>query len=368
MTSSSTPHVLASVKQSSERGDTSSHVADKQQAQQQHQYPQHQPRWTTNIENSPPTTESRAPWIPPTFSTDIHPPRDPHYHQDYHQGFQQPSTIATSSTAAQSLPPPPFNPTKYTPGQARAPTPGKSKTPTPSREPPAGKRPPGRPRKHPVVPDAPSFAITRVDNDGHTNAAIIPRHTAPFDFGLAESSSSSGSRARIGASIPREPSIVAPTPSHSSRDFDNARFFAGTRSAYPPQPPPASLSANPFASRSSTGPFTPWGSSGLPYGSPGVPIPPTPYQILPTPTTLLSRQNPASSSVEADGYFIIRNAIPSALFQGVIELIEQGLPVMVEQETERTYVTPMQALRVRDEFMSVSVFNALPITPIMIPN
>ena len=185
--------------------------------------------------------------------------------------------------------------------------------------------------------------------------------TAPFAFGFTGSSSSSSSRERSGTSIPSSPSSVTSNPSYTSRELDDSRLLPNTCSAYPLRSPPSPTPSPPW---SPTGSLTASGSSSLPYGSPGVQIPPTPYQILPTPKPSESRQDRAFSSVEADGCLMIRRAVPPALLQDVVGMIYKGLPVMARQETEQMYETPIQALRVRDEFVLVCLFIFLPATRI----
>ena len=239
-----------------------------------------------------------------------------------------------------------------------------SKTLTHARESQLGKRPPGRPRKSPVHPANLRTSVSkRVKDDGSVVTSTIspdPRTAAlegararfPFhntfkgldtpEFHFA--GPSLGSQDQVGASLAHNPSVVAPNPS-----------FFGPRSAYdhPLSPTRSSAAHTPWS------PSNPLSSSSfsLSYGSPGVPIPQPPYQILPAPKASVSRQDPVHPSVEADGYMILRNAISPALVRDLVVFINTGLPVIATSETAQTYAAPIQAYKVRDEFVSVCSFS-----------
>ena len=66
------------------------------------------------------------------------------------------------------------------------------------------------------------------------------------------------------------------------------------------------------------------------------------------------------STVEQDGYKILRNAVPLSLAREVSGVIDNGLPKNNVGDTHMTFVTPIQAYVLRDEF--VKVYPYLPMT------
>ena len=227
---------------------------------------------------------------------------------------------------------------------------------------------PGRPRKNPFHP---ANVVTptgiRVDEDGNSSMSVTsPQHTTAlndvherfpfinaFQAPVALELRPTGPAHSTGPSVPNNASLVAPSPSFSPREVRNIRSFAGTCSTYQrPRLSPSDSSITPTP-RSSTEPLTSSSSSNTVYGLPGVPIPLPPYPILPAPAALASQQYPVQPSVEADGYIIIRNAISPTLIQDVLTSIDMGLPVFARGDTAQTYATPIQAYKVRDEFVLV---------------
>lgn len=281
------------------------------------------------------------------------------------------SYIPTSSTGAQFTPASLHNEPKRASSRARASTSEGPKTLTHNRESHARKRLPGRPRKNPFHPaDLVKPAGTRVDEDGDSRMCVTsPHHTTvlndvherfpfinAFQVPVALEHRPTGpahSHGHTGASIPNNPSLVAPSPSFSPREVRDLHSFTGRRSAY--QPPRVSPSNSSITStpRSPTEPLRSSSSSDALYGLPGVPIPLPPYPILPAPAALASQRYPVQPSVEADGYIIIRNAISPVLIRDVLTSIDQGLPVFARWDTAQTYATPIQAFKVRDEFVLV---------------
>ena len=233
------------------------------------------------------------------------------------------------------------------------------------------KRLPGRPRKNPFHPaDLGKPTGTRVDEDGDSRMCVTSPHPTTvlndvherfpfinaFQVPVALELRPTGpahSHGHTGASIPNNPSLVAPSPSFSPREIRDLHSFTGRRSAY--QPPRLSPSNSSITStpRSPTEPLRSSSSSDALYGLPGIPIPLPPYPILPAPAALASQQYPVQPSVEADGYIIIRNAISPVLIRDVLTSIDKGLPVFARWDTAQTYATPIQAFKVRDEFVLV---------------
>ena len=283
--------------------------------------------------------------------------RSPRSRRD-NESLLQLSTIPTP-TSDQFKPGTHPHASKRAPSRARASPFVGSKTLSHGRDSQLGKRPPGRPRKSPVHPDDLGTSVgERVEDDGDAVTSTTspnPRTAAlegaqarfPFHNTFMGSDSpefrftgpSLGSQDQVGASLAHNPSVVA-----------NPSFF-GPRSTYD----------HPLSHTRSSAAHTPWSpsnplsssSSSLSYGSPGVPIPQPPYQILPAPKASASRQDPVHPSVEADGYMILRNAISPALVRDLVVFINTGLPVIAKSETAQTYAAPIQAYKVRDEFVLV---------------
>ena len=224
---------------------------------------------------------------------------------------------------------------------------------------------PGRPRKNPFHPaDLVKPTGIRVDEDGDSRMSVTSPHhltafqDAPERFPFINSfqvpvALELRPTGHTGPSVPDNASLVAPSPSFSPREIRDLHSFTGTRSAYQrPRLSPSISSITPTP-RSSTEPLTSSSSANTVYGLPGVPIPLPPYPILPAPAALASRQYPVQPSVEADGYILIRNAISPTSIQDVLTSIDKGLPVFSRWDTAQTYATPIQAYKVRDEFVLV---------------
>ena len=281
------------------------------------------------------------------------------------------SYIPTSSTGAQFTPASLHNEPKRASSRARASTSEGPKTLTHNRESHVRKRLPGRPRKNPFHPaDLVKPTGTCVDEDGDSRMCVTsPHHTTvlndvherfpfinAFQVPVALEHRPTGpahSHGHTGASNPNNPSLVAPSPSFSPREVRDLHSFTGRRSAYQPPRLSPSNSSIPSTPRSPTEPLRSSSSSDALYGLPGIPIPLPPYPILPAPAALASQQYPVQPSVEADGYIIIRNAISPVLIRDVLTSIDKGLPVFARWDTAQTYATPIQAFKVRDEFVLV---------------
>lgn len=304
------------------------------------------------------------------------------------QGSQQPFDVPTSSTGAQPTPAPYQHASNRAPSRARAralASAGSRALPDP-REPQAERRLAGRPRKNPPDQAYPG-PFTGAPLHYGAGGAMMPPHPFHNTFKASTPSDlrSAGSldyREQVGASIPNDPSLATQRSSLSQpQGFPS---FAANRTGLSRPPPGSSTPHGPSAHLLPSGSsiYTPWspnnppsssGSFSLPYGSPGVPIPPPPYQILPMPNSSrpqapvkhssATRAPDQSSSVEADGYMMIREAIPVALVREVVAIIGRGLPVNMRSETAYTYATPVQAYRVRDEFVKVCSLRKEPSSP-----
>lgn len=304
--------------------------------------------------------------------------RSPKSRRDSH-GSQEPLDMPTSSTGAQLSPAPHQHDPNRASGRARAPASIGSRAPTNTREPQAGGRLARRPRKNPPQPADPGRFVGAPIYYGPGVGMIAPyaflnsfKTSTPRELGSAGPPSSLGYREPVGSSFHNDPSLAAQGPPLSQ---PQGFTFPRHRSGHPSPPPGSSAPREVPAhlSPSTSYPvYPPWslakpssspGSFSLPYGSPGVAIPPTPYQMLPAPKSSGSQapvqrsssfQAPAqSSSVEADGYMMIRNAISIDLVREVVAVVERGLPVSKRSETASTYMTPVQAYRVRDDFVKV---------------
>lgn len=286
------------------------------------------------------------------------------------QGSREPSNITTSLAGAQFTPASHHHAPNRISSGARAPTSVGPKSLTQNRESQAGKRRNGRSRKEPLhLADPQSSTGAHVDDDGDVPMSMLyphPRTIAsvdlpflntfkvpgPHELRFAGPSSSSGYREQAGASFPNSPSSIAPSPHLPTRDFPGSPFFTAPRSAFPRPRLSPSRSFAAFTLGSPSKPLTPSSSFDLPYGSPGVRLLPPSYDILPRPNLPPLQQAPVQASVEADGYTVIPNAISLALIREVVGIIDRGLPVNAESETARSYVLPVQAYLVRDEFVS----------------
>ena len=282
-------------------------------------------------------------------------------HQRKSLSAQQPFDISSSPTRAHNTYIPPREAQKNISSRPQAPENTYTGTITPNtRDAQAGKRPPGRPRKPTALPPYLAVATesgTHIDGDRLFHKVFAP------------SSPSSGHRGHTGTSRPYDRNLVAANPSFpipsflGSPSFLVSPSFLGSRSVLPnlPPPPRSSVAPAPWSPRKSMTESSP---SSLPYGSPGVPIPATPYQTLPPPNASPTQRHPFQPSVEADGYQIIRKAIPPALVREVAAFVGKGPPVIARYDTAQLYVTPVEAFRVRDEFVSVCILVLIPIRPI----
>ena len=269
----------------------------------------------------------------------------------YHNGnSQQLPSITNSSVDAHA---PHHHASKRASSRVRAYASGGSRTVSYDHSFHDGRRTPRRPYR-----DLLRSSDTRVNDEGEVAISLrsaIPR-TAAFEdaharplFDSARFNSSLDCCDNTGASVPNSLSVVVPSPSVSAREPYDPYLSSGPFSPH--------LRSSISSSLSSTwSPIEPSPSStsfGSPYGSPGVPIPRPPYQILPTPDALVSQQDTPQPSVEVDGYTIIRNAVSIALVREVVASIYKGLPVTARYETEKIYMTPGSAYKVRDEFVLV---------------
>lgn len=217
-----------------------------------------------------------------------------------------------------------------------------------------GRRTPERPYKDhlrssdPRVNDEGELAVSVTSANPRTTAFEGVQARPPFES--AGLSSSSNSYDDTGAQVPNSPGVVEPSPSFSAR---NSSLSTGPLSAYLRISNSSSLSPTALAPCFPIEPSPSSSSFGSRYGSPDVPFPRAPYQILPTPDALVSQQNAPQPSVEADGYTIIRNAVSPTLVGEVVASIYNGLSVTTKYETEKIYITPSPAYKVRDEFLLV---------------
>ncbi|CAD6585727.1 MAG: hypothetical protein ASARMPRED_002292 [Alectoria sarmentosa] len=300
------------------------------------------------------------------------------------EGSPQPSDIPTSSTGAQSTPAPRHNAPKRASSRARAPASVRQTSPTNTREPQAGKRSAGRPRKnlpHPVEPQLFSGASAYKVEDLTTPMMPPQSHTTasgdlktPLKFYNTFKASaplehrsaghpSLGYREPAGASFSGYTTSNTPSPSLSHREPQGAPFFAGPRSAYPRPPGSSTPQSIPnYQSSQPSTPFTlgqsltspsPSDSFNFPYGISGVSTSQPPYQAVPKPNPSTFQAQVQASTVEADGYLIIRNAIPIEKVREVVAIIAKGLSVNARSETALIYATPVQAYMVRDAFVSI---------------
>ena len=159
------------------------------------------------------------------------------------------------------------------------------------------------------------------------------------------------------AFFPSNPSMVTRRPVSAPSEYPDTPFDLSAYSSRPPRPS-SSTSSIPSIGSPNLGLRS---SFGLHHGPPGIPVLPPVNEILPAATQIMPNTGPSSFqppplqySVEVNGYMIIRNAIHVGLIRSVAEIIREGLPVSGRSEMAQTYVPPIQAYEVRDEFILVS--------------
>ena len=278
--------------------------------------------------------------------------------------LQYPPDTPTTSTGAQSTPAPyPFTPFG---SSSRAPAPGLV-TPTFFQEPPTVKR---RTRKFPT-----SQANLRSSTGARAESAPpqrpdlldlqapLPRLSTfgartPSEILSAGPASSLGYRGHAGSSFFSGQNPIPPSPSMSAREYINTpsssehpsglSSFPETSSSWPPV-----SKTNPSTSQSTSlkkktfglQPYPPSALSGLPSA----------YQNLPTLESVIQQAN-VQPSVDADGFMVIRGAVPLEQVQEIAAMITGGLKVITRSEGALVYGMPLQGYRLRDEFVNVRLF------------
>lgn len=90
-----------------------------------------------------------------------------------------------------------------------------------------------------------------------------------------------------------------------------------------------------------------------PYPPPSVADLQKSYPNLPTLQSVL-QEAAVQPSVDADGFMIIRRAVPVEQVRELVAMIANGLKVVTRSETTQVYGIPLQAYRLRDDFVNVS--------------
>ena len=164
--------------------------------------------------------------------------------------------------------------------------------------------------------------------------------------------SSLGYRGHAASSFSGGQKSVPPSPSMPAREYINTPSSSGVPSGLPSYPhtsPPASKSKpDTFLSTSlkktfGLPPYPPQALTGLPPS----------YQNLPTLESVI-QQASVQPSVDADGFMVVRGAVPLKQVQEIVAMIASGLKVITRTETTLVYGMPLQGYRLRDEFVNVS--------------
>ena len=285
---------------------------------------------------------------------------------------QYPLDAPTTSTGAQ------ITPASYPfisfGSSSRASGPGPV-TPTFFQEPPTVKR---RTRKFPT-PHAqlqPPTSARDDSRDGRTSTSSAPPprpdlldlqaplpHFNPFgartpsEVLSAGPASSLGYRGHAGSSFSGGQNSIPPSPSMSTREYINTPSSSG----HPPELPrfpdnPSSFFPNPNAIPSTSKSTSLKKTFGLqPYAPPALKGLPQSYQNLPTLQSVF-QQAAAQPSVDADGFMVIRSAVPTEQVRDLVAMIASGLKVVNRSEMAQNYGMPLQAYRIRDDFVNVSSF------------
>ena len=289
------------------------------------------------------------------------------------QDSQYPPDAPTTSTGAQSTPAPyPF--TSFA-SSSRAPGPGPV-TPTFFQEPPPAKR---RTRRFPT-PQAnlrPSTGARDDNGDVRMSTLSAPPQRpdlldlqvplpafstygarTPSEILSAGPASSLGYRGHAGSSFSCGQNSISPSPSMSAREYLNTPSSSGHPSGLPGFPdtssswPPASKT-NPSTSQSTSLKKKTFGLQ--PYPPPALSGLPPSYQNLPTLQSVI-QQASVQPSVDADGFMVVRGAVPLEQAQEIVAMIANGLKVITRSDTTLVYGMPLQGYRLRDEFVNVRLF------------
>ena len=62
-------------------------------------------------------------------------------------------------------------------------------------------------------------------------------------------------------------------------------------------------------------------------------------------------ESPRMYATDADGYKVLRGAVSVELAQAAADILDHGLKIFEEGPTHKSFCLPVQAYRVRDEFI-----------------
>ena len=177
----------------------------------------------------------------------------------------------------------------------------------------------------------------------------------PSEVLSAGPASSLGYRGHAGSSFSSGQNSIPPSPSMSAREYINTPSSSGPPSGLPRLP--MSSSRSPTAlTQFSAAKSTSMRSYGLPpYPPPSLSDLPPSYHNLPTLQSVL-QQAAVQPSVDADGFMVIRGAAPVEQVREIVAMIANGLKVVTRSETTQVFGMPLQAYRLRDDFVNVSSF------------
>ena len=179
----------------------------------------------------------------------------------------------------------------------------------------------------------------------------------PSEVLSAGPASSLGYRGHAGSSFPGGQTSIPPSPSMSAREYINTPSSRGHPSGLPRHPDATSSWLPASKVKPSTSQST---SLKRTFGLPPNPPPaltglPQSYQNLPTLQSVIE-QAAVQPSVDADGFMVLRGAVPVAQVQELVAMIANGLKVVTRSETTLVYGMPLQVYRIRDEFVNVRSF------------
>ena len=169
--------------------------------------------------------------------------------------------------------------------------------------------------------------------------------------------SSLGYRGHAGSSFSGGQNSIPPSPSMSAREYINTPSSSGHPSGLPRFPETSSsYLRNPNAIPSTSKSTSLKKTFGLPpYPPPALTGLPQSYQNLPALQSVIEQAN-VQPSVDADGFMVIRSAVPAEQVRELVAMIASGLKVVSRSEMAQNYGMPLQAYRIRDEFVNVSSF------------
>ncbi|KAM0805956.1 hypothetical protein BDR22DRAFT_829780 [Usnea florida] len=175
----------------------------------------------------------------------------------------------------------------------------------------------------------------------------------PSEVLSAGPASSLGYREHPRSSFPRGQNSIPPSPSMSARGYINTPSSYGHPSGLPRHPDATSSWLPASKVKPSTSQST---SLKRTFGLPPNPPPaltglPQSYQNLPTLQSVIE-QAAVQPSVDADGFMVLRGAVPVAQVQELVVMIANGLKVVTQSETTLVYGMPLQVYRIRDEFVN----------------